>query len=70
MDVSVYDRWVIQFGNVYLVAVAYEDTKMCRLSDSPYDAATIDVYEDAMDFARHVGGKAVKFNPVTGVVGQ
>lgn len=68
MSVEEYDTHVIQIGNVYLVAVAYEDTKVCRLSENIYDGIRVPEEEVARKLARMVSGKAVKFNPVTGKV--
>lgn len=68
MKVSDYDTYVIRYGNVYLVAVAYEDTKICRFSDSPYDALPFDDVYEAKRVASRTGGSAVRFNPVTGKI--
>ena len=66
MKVSDYDVYIVQFGTVYLVAMPYEDTKVCRLSDSPYDAMPFRHPEDAQRIARLADGTAIMFNPVTG----
>ena len=69
MKVSDYDGWVIRYGKVFLVAVAYEDTKMCRFSESPYNAAMFMDMNDAIGIAGRTGGEVVRFNPVSGEVG-
>jgi hypothetical protein len=66
MDIKEYDSWIIRYGTVYLVGVPYEDTGMCRLSNSPYDAAQITEEHVARKLARLSGGEAVIWNPVTG----
>jgi len=68
MKVSEYDSWIIQVGGVFLVGMPYEDTMMCRLSNSPYDAVPIEEQCVAERLARMAGGQAVKWNPVTGRV--
>lgn len=68
MKVSDYDTYIVQYGKVYLVAVAYEDTKMCRLSNSPYDALTFDDVYDAKRVAGITRGSVASFNPITGRV--
>ena len=69
MNISDYDGWIVKVGSVFLVAVAYEDTGMCRLSESPYNALKFDDREQARMIARRAGGTAVMFNPVSGVTG-
>lgn len=69
MKVNDYDTWIIRFGKVYLVAVAYEDTGMCRFSESIYNAARFSDWNDANMIARRTGGEIMRFNPVTGVIG-
>ena len=66
MDVSEYDVWLVQVGQDYLVAVAYEDTKMCRWSNSPFDALHIDDINSAMRIAKAAKGTVVRFNTITG----
>ena len=70
MKVEDFDTYIIQYGNVYLISVAYEDTGMCRLSENKYDALRIPDPKDAVKIAKASGGKAVKFNPITGSVSQ
>jgi nitrous oxide reductase accessory protein NosL len=66
MDVKEYDSWIIRYGTVYLVGMPYEDTGMCRLSNSPWDAVPISDEHAARRLARMSGGEAVTWNPVTG----
>lgn len=68
MSVEDYDVWVIQFGKVYLVGMPYQDTKVCRFSENIYDAVQFQNYFQAYGFADRFGGKAMRFNPVTGKV--
>ena len=69
MKVSDYDTWIVRVENEYLVAVAYVDTGMCRLSGSPYEALRFQDGADASMVARRAGGNAIRFNPITGRVG-
>lgn len=69
MSIKDYDVWVIRFGTVFLVAMPYADTKVCRLSQNVSDALQIADAEKARMVAGMSGGIAVKFNPITGVVG-
>jgi len=66
MDVSIYDGWIIFAHGEYLVAVAYEDTRMCRWSTSPFDALLIHDVNEALRIAQIARGKIHKFNPITG----
>lgn len=68
MGVDDYRTWIVRVGGQYLVAVPYRDTKVCRMSNSPYDAAPIENAEDAEALAGVMRGVAVQFNPVTGVI--
>ena len=69
MDMNAYDVWIVRFGTVFLVALAYEDTKMCRFSESKYDAAQFADINDAIWVAQRSGGEVVRFNPITGRIG-
>jgi len=66
MDISKYDVWLVRVGQEYLVAVAYDDTKMCRWSNSPFDALQITDINSAMIVARAAKGTVVRFNTITG----
>ena len=68
MDVNNYGGWVVFADGEYLVAVAYEDTKLCRWSTSPFSAAFFTDSNDALQVALKVGGQIRRFNPITGVV--
>ena len=68
MDISTFDVWIVRFGTVFLVAVAYEDTKMCRFSESKYDAVQFTDMNDAIWVAKRSGGEVVRFNPITGKI--
>ena len=70
MDVHDYDFWLVKVGNEYLVAVAYEDTRMCRWSISPFDALRFVDVNDAIRIAQSAGGQIVKFNSITGRFGM
>lgn len=69
MRVEDYDGWIIRVGSVYLVGIPYEDTGMCRLSNSPYEAARFDDVTVAVRLAKMANGNAVRFNPISGRVG-
>ena len=69
MSIKEFDTYVIRLGNVYLVARPYEDSNVCRLSESVYDALQIGDERSAAMAAHRCGGVAVRFNPITGVVG-
>jgi len=69
MKVSDYDGFIIRIGPDYLVAIPYEDLGTKRLSNNRYDAALIQDEIVANRVAQAVGGEAVAFNPITGVVG-
>lgn len=66
MNIKEYDVYIVQIKNVFLVGIPYEDTGVCRLSDSPYDAARFSSRSDARMIARMAGGTEVLFNPITG----
>lgn len=68
MDVKRMDRWVVYMDGQYLIAMAYTDTKLCRWSNSPFNAAMFERIEDAQKLAGKVCGNVRKFNPITGVV--
>ena len=68
MSVTIYDAYVVRIGNVYLVGLAYEDTKMCRFSENVYDAARFEYWSDAQQLASKARGDVIKFNPITGSV--
>lgn len=68
MDINNYGGWIVFLDGEYLVAVAYEDTKYCRWSNSPYSAAFFTDVNDAINVARRVGGQIRRFNPIKGVV--
>ena len=68
MDIHDYDYWLVRVNNEYLVAVAYEDTRMCRWSTSPFDALPFKNVNDAIRIAQTAGGKIVRFNRITGIL--
>lgn len=68
MNVHDFDAWLVKTNGLYLVAVAYEDTHMCRWSDSPFDALRFEDVNDAIRIARTAGGQIVRFNPITGKI--
>ena len=68
MDFNNYGGWIVYANGEYLVAVAYTDTKLCRWSVSPYDAAFFPDKQDAERVALKVGGSIKRFNPITGKV--
>jgi len=69
MDVNSFNGWIVCVNGQYLVAVAYEDTRMCRWSSSPFDALLFDDVNDAVRIANPSGGYVRRFNPVTGRIG-
>lgn len=66
MKITDYDVNIIKVNNEYLVAIPYEDTKVCRMSISPYDALPINDSVIANKIARKAGGTVVVFNQITG----
>ncbi len=68
MDINSYGGWIVYANGEYLVAVAYLDTKFCRWSISPYNAAFFPDKHDALKVARKVDGSIKWFNPITGDV--
>lgn len=68
MRIDDFNVYIVRLGNVYLVAMAYEDTGMCRLSESPYNALQFHDRADARKIAVMSGGQDVMFNPLTGRV--
>ena len=69
MDVKNYGGWIVRSEGEYLIAVAYSDTRLCRWSNSPFNAAFFTRMDDAVRVAQKVGGEVLRFNPITGVVG-
>lgn len=70
MKIEEYDSWIVQVGEVYLVGMPYERTGMCRLSNSRYEALRFDDAAVASRIAHMAGGRAVRFNPISGRVGE
>lgn len=68
MDVTRYDGILIQKGKKYLVAVRNNGKQTLKWSTSPWDGVLIEKLSDAQRVAKKVGGKIVRFNPVTGVI--
>lgn len=68
VDIDSYNVWLVRVDTEYLVAVAYEDTKMCRWSRSPFDALQIKDLNSALEIAKAAKGTVVRFNTITGVI--
>ena len=58
--------FMIKRGNEFLVALPYQDTLFVRWSIYKYDGAMIHRRMIAKRVADRVGGRIVKFNPVSG----
>ncbi len=59
--------YIIRRGSVFLVAIAYYDSKTPRWSNSAWDAVRIPRREEADRLADYFGGEVLTFSNLRGV---
>lgn len=70
MDVNNFNGFVVWRKGEYLMAVAYTDTKVCRWTSSPFNAAFFTDVNSAVRVAMRTGSQIRRFNPITGKVSE
>ncbi len=62
------ERYIVKKGRHFLMGCPYDDSSCCRYTPSAYDSWKSKSFNAAIRIAKAIGGKVMKFNPVTGNV--